>query len=526
MRLAFIQDDRTLMSETLFIMKTITVLLVFILSGVGLSQSENSATFRSYQKARSILEKAVKAHGGLDKIRAIENASVEYDGQRTMINQSRRAEAPWNKEPASGKMVVDRKNNRMYALNYTSYPGIGKFGGEWAITGTEGFHWEPLKNHHGSEIIAKFSGVETDGTWAFIPRWMPPFLLLAAWENNTNLRYVESFEKNGRKFEAISFIQRDRGDLVVIFDAETDLLEGFETIRDDGVYGDVTEFIKYSDYAELAGVKFPTKRTDYFNNQIARELTMNFVVNTTLDVNLFRLPAGLSMPTITENNSPRIRKIGDGVYLDSDMGGIMIVEFKEFLVVVECPGNFWMSQSTIDAVKKAIPNKPIRYVVPSHTHGDHGGGARAYFYGGTTLLTTAGNVEFYKKLAKIKQTIRPDPQFLNPKEPIIETFKDKRIITDGTQTLALYDLGANPHTEELIFAYLPKQKILWQSDIIFNPMTGGGINKAMPIGIEFAKKLKELKIIDFQQIVESHHDRIISLEDFRKALQMAGYNEF
>jgi glyoxylase-like metal-dependent hydrolase (beta-lactamase superfamily II) len=208
------------------------------------------------------------------------------------------------------------------------------------------------------------------------------------------------------------------------------------------------------------------------------------------------------------------------------MGGIMIVEFKDFLVVVECPGNFWMSQSTIEAVKKTIPNKPIKYVVPSHTHGDHGGGARAYFYAGTTLLTTAGNVEFYKKLARIKQTIRPDPLFLKPKEPIIETFKGNRIITDGTQTLELYDFGANPHTEELIFAYLPNQKILWQSDIIFNPMTGNGINKAMPIGVEFAKKLKELKITDFTQVVESHHDRVITIEDFRKSLQMAGFNEF
>lgn len=507
-------------------MKIITVLLVFILSGVALSQSENSATFRSYQKARNILEKTIKAHGGLEKIRAFENVTVEYDGWRTMINQSRRAENVWDKEPSSGKLVVDRKANRMYALSYNSYPGIGRFGGEWAITGTEGFHFEPSKNHHGSEIMGKLSGAETDGPWAFIPRWMPPFLLLSAWENNTNLRFVESFEKNGRKFEAISFIQRDRANLVLIIDAETNLLEGFEYVRDDGVYGDVTEFVRVYDYQEFAGVKFPTRRTDYQNDQISRELDFKFSVNSTLDENLFKLPEGYSIPTTAENAAPRIRKIADGVYLDSEMGGIMIVEFKDFLVVVECPGNFWMSQSTIDAVKKAIPNKPIKYVVPSHTHGDHGGGARAYFYNGVTLLTTQGNVEFYKKLAKIKQTIRPDPLFLNPKEPIIETFKGKKIITDGTQILELHDVGPNVHSEELTIAYLPNQKVLWQSDIIFNPFTGGGINQAMPIGVEFAKKLKELKITDFTQIVESHHDRVITIEDFRKSLQMAGYNDF
>lgn len=507
-------------------MKIITSLVVFILSGVVFGQSENSATFRSFQKARTVLEKSIKAHGGLEKIRAFENVTVEYDGVRTMLNQSRKAEIDWDKEPSSGKLVVDRKANRMYALSYSSYPGIGRFGGAWAITGTEGYHWEPLKNHHGSEIIGKLSGAETDGPWAFIPRWMPPFLLLTAWEDNTNLRFVESFEKNGRKFDAVSFIQRDRFNLVLIIDAETNLLEGFEFIRDDGVYGDVTEFVRVYDYREFNGVKFPTKRTDYLNDQISRELDLKFTVNMILDENLFKLPAGYLMPSTAQTDAPRIKKIADGVYLDSEMGGIMIVEFKDFLLVVECPGDYWMSQSTIDAVRKAIPGKPIKYVVPSHTHGDHGGGARAYFYNGVTLLTTAGNVEFYKKLARIKQTIRTDPLSLNPREPMFETFKGRKIITDGTQILELYDVGPNAHSEELIFAYLPNQKVLWQSDIIFNPFTGGGINKAMPIGVEFAKTLKKLKITDFTQIVESHHDRVITREDFVKSLQMAGYDDF
>jgi glyoxylase-like metal-dependent hydrolase (beta-lactamase superfamily II) len=511
-------------------MKLTAILLALASLGVQPASAQagkaDSTAFRSYQRAQAVLEKAIRAHGGLENIRAIENASVEYDGLRTMINQSRRAEGVWDKEPSGGKVVFDRKNNRMYASSFDSYPGIGAFGGAWTITGTEGFHWEPSKNLHGSEIMGKLSGTETDGPWAFVSRAMPPFLLLSAWENNTNLRWIESFEKDGRDFEAISVVQRDRRNPVVIIDAETFLLEGFEIIRDDGVYGDTTDFVRYYDYRDLLGVKFPTKRTEYFNNEIARELTLKFSANTTLDESLFKLPEGYSMPTAMEDDSPRIKKIGDGVYLDTEMGGIMIVEFKDFLLVVECPDNFWMSQSTIDAVKQAIPNKPIKYVVPSHTHGDHGGGARAYFHAGTTLITTRGNVEFYKKLTRIKQTIRPDPLSLNPKEPIIETFKGKRVITDGTQTVELYDVGPTSHSEELTVVHLPKQKILWQADLIFNPMTGGGINKAMPIGIEFAKKLKELGIKGFKQLVDAHHSRVVTLEEFKEGLRKAGYTDF
>jgi glyoxylase-like metal-dependent hydrolase (beta-lactamase superfamily II) len=507
--------------------KLAIMVLAWVLPGIQLivaaqSDGTDSATFRSYQRARLILDKAIRAHGGLEKIQAIETATAEYDGLRTMINQSRAPEGPWDKEPAAGKLVVDRKNNRLYAQNSDSYPGIGAFGGAWAITGEEGFHWEPAKNHHGSEIMAKLSAADIDGPWAFVTRSMPPLLLLSAWESNTNLRWIGSFERNGRGFEAISFVQRNGVDLVLIVDAVTFLLEGFEVIRDDGVYGDTTDFVRFHDYKDLAGVKFPAKRTEYLNDEVARELTLRFTLNTALDESLFKVPDGYSMPADMEADSPRIKKIGDGVYLDTAMGGVMIVEIKDYLLVVECPDNFWMSQSTIDAVKQAIPNKPIKYIVPSHTHGDHGGGARAYFHAGATLITTPGNVEFYKKLARIKQTIRPDPLSLNPKEPVIETFKNKRIIKGGTQTVELYDVGPTAHSEELTIVYLPKQKILWQADLIFTPMTGGGLNKAMPIGVEFSKRLQALKITDFKQMVEAHHSRVITLEEFRESLRKAG----
>jgi len=504
-----------------------TLVLAALQCGSAPAEQADSATFRSYQRARAVLQRAIDAHGGLERIRAIENASGEYDGLRTMINQSPRPEGPWDKQPASGRFIIDRRGDRLYMVTSTAYAGIGAFSGAWAITGTEGIHWEPPKNHYGSEIIAKMSGAsDTDGTWANVIRWVPSFLLLSAWDNSTNLRWIGAYEKNGRNYEAIGFVERNRRNLVVIIDAGSFLLDGFETIRDDGVYGDITDFTRFSDYVDIAGVKFPTRRTEYQNGEVARELTLKFTVNTTLDESLFKLPAGYSLPSVASVAAPRIRRIGDGVYVDTEMGGVMIIEFKDFLVALDCPDDFRTSQSTIDAVKQVIPDKPFKYVIPSHTHGDHGGGVRAYYYAGTTLLTTPGNRDFYQKLATIKQTILPDPLSLQPRQPVIETFKAKRVITDGTRILEIHDLGPNPHTEEMTFAYLPKQKIVWQSDLLFTPQTGGGLNKAMPIGIQFAKKLRQLGITDFKQLVESHHSRTITLDEFKASLAKAGYDEF
>jgi hypothetical protein len=264
--------------------------------------SNLSPALQSYQKAQTILNAGIAALGGAEKIKALENITVEYDGLRHMINQSRKPEGPWDKEPSTGKIIIDRKNNRLYNLSSNSYPGIGAFAMSWAIQGREGFHIDALKNHHGTEVM-KLSGQETDWPWAASTRWMPPLLLLQAAENNTSLRWIDGYKKEGRNFEAISFVQPDKTLLVLIFDSTTHLLEGYETVRDDGVYGDVTDFIRFAEYRDFNGVKLPVNRTDYLNGEIARELSLKVAVNSRVDENLFKIPAGYEMPKESMNES-------------------------------------------------------------------------------------------------------------------------------------------------------------------------------------------------------------------------------
>ncbi len=195
-------------------------------------------------------------------------------------------------------------------------------------------------------------------------------------------------------------------------------------------------------------------------------------------------------------------------------------------IEVECPGDYHMSNSTIVALRDAFPGKPVRYVVPSHTHGDHGGGARAYFHPGATLLTTPGHVEFYRRLAQVRRTIAPDPYDAAKRAPSIETFRGKREISDGSQTMVLHDIGPNAHSEELTMVHLPRQGIVWQADAYFSPGTGGGVNPAMSIGIDFAKKLKALGIGDFEALLEARNSRIVAMEEFRRALALSGFRGY
>lgn len=481
-----------------------------------------SVTYSSFIKADSIVYKSLKAHGGLNKIKAIKSISLEYEGMRYMINQSRTAEGPWDKEPSVGKVVVDLEKNRLYSYSSNSYPGIGAFAGVNVVVGNEGFHYEPAKNYMGNEVM-KLTGNGIHSPWNYCKRWLPPLLLLQMYENRNELRYLGSFVKNGIELHVINYTQPKGYMMSVYFDAKTNYLRGFESIRDDGVYGDISDEGVYDDYKNFKGLILPVKRTDYLNNGKARELTMKILVDVEPDTSLFSYPVGFA--EAKENpDYQRIIKIGDGVYLDQDMGGIMFVEFDTYVAVLDCPGNFQMSYSTISEIRKTIPGKPIKYVIPSHTHGDHGGGARAYYFIGATLITTPGHKRFYESLARIKQTISPDSLQQFPKTPVIEIFTDKKVISDGSQTIELYNAGPNAHSQELTFAYLPGQKIIWQVDIFFVPSAGNGINKAMPIAFEFARKLKALKLDDFKYIIDAHNSRLITREQFAESLRLAGYD--
>jgi glyoxylase-like metal-dependent hydrolase (beta-lactamase superfamily II) len=502
-------------------------LALFILAGFPLASpgGEPGATLQSWQEARAVLARALEAAGGETRIRMLANISLEYEGERHMINQSRSAYPPWDREPSSGTVVVDLKGRRMFAENYTSYPGIGKFGGAWAMKGDQGVHWEPLRNHHGSEVMMNYTAQSADSAWAMVPRWIPALMLLEAWQDGTYLRSLGSTSRRGKPLKAVAWTQRDGGMVTLLFDAGNGSFSGYETIFDDGVYGDITSRVEYSGSGPVNGVPFPSRRVEWFNDEVARDLRLVYRVDADLPESRFELPAGFSQP-VAAPEGERLRKIAEGVFLDTHMGGIMIVEFRDFLVVVECPGNFAMANSTIVALREAFPAKPVRYVVPSHTHGDHGGGARAYFHAGATLLTTPVHADFYRELARVQRTIAPDPYVAAERAPSIETFRGKHVISDGEQTLVLHDVGPNAHSEELTIAHLPRQKIVWQADVYFSPGTGGGINAAMPIGVDFAKKLKALDIRDFDALLEAHNQRVVTLEEFRRALAMSGYRGY
>ena len=86
----------------------------------------------------------------------------------------------------------------------------------------------------------------------------------------------------------------------------------------------------------------------------------------------------------------------------------VIVNFNDYVVVIEAPLDEARSNAVISEVKKLYYNKPIRYLINTHAHFDHAGGIRTYAAEGATILTYQMNKPYYEKTFAMPRTLSPD----------------------------------------------------------------------------------------------------------------------
>ena len=119
---------------------------------------------------------------------------------------------------------------------------------------------------------------------------------------------------------------------------------------------------------------------------------------------------------------------------------------------------------------------------------------------------------------KSRFTINPDTLSRNPLPLKMEFIQDgKRVISDGVTTVELYEIGPSPHANEMLVAYLPKEKIVFQADLGDKPSAGPWV--ANPAIEHFAKWLKSSGLI-VEQIV-SAHGTFMTVSDYEQAVENA-----
>ena len=281
--------------------------------------------------------------------------------------------------------------------------------------------------------------------------------------------------------------------------------------EDDPIYGDTLNELAFVDWRDYNGVRLPQTQATFLNgNKIREEHVRTLINNPKYEESSLTIPADIrSQPEVGERIVSQwpLRRIVMGVnYLDFGREqkvelvevakGVyhvkgtdhhsMAVEMKDHVVMIEAPFFEERSVAVMKAIEEKIPGKPIKYLVVTHFHIDHSGGIRAYAAKGATILMHDSNMPFLKTLLSRPKTMRADSLAKAGNiTPNIEGVKDGKSVTDGERTIELREL-ANPHSSGMLMVYLPKEKILFESDL-FTP--GAPVDPSNTLGVENAVAL-------------------------------------
>jgi glyoxylase-like metal-dependent hydrolase (beta-lactamase superfamily II) len=294
------------------------------------------------------------------------------------------------------------------------------------------------------------------------------------------------------------------------------LITSVRTTGDAAVLGDTVTETTFSGYEDYRGVKFPMHIVQKQGGFPILDLTISSVrpqSNVGVDI-----PSAIQSAAAPAAAAVRVdtQKVADGVYyLTGGSHHSVAVEFKDYVVVVEAPQTDERAVAVFEAVKKTIPNKPIKFVVNSHNHFDHLGGVRAAMAEGYTVVTQASNVAYYQRVAAMPHTVVPDRLAKAGKKAVIEGVADKRVFTDETNTLELYRLSTD-HCDSMLVAYFPKAKILVEADM-WNPPAANAPPPAAvsPVTVQLVDGIKKLNL-DVQQIA-GLHGRMATVQELRTA---------
>jgi glyoxylase-like metal-dependent hydrolase (beta-lactamase superfamily II) len=293
------------------------------------------------------------------------------------------------------------------------------------------------------------------------------------------------------------------------------LVERIDAVAPHAVLGDIPVEIRYSDYKDFGGVKFPTKIKQTIGGYPALELTVSDVQP--------NAPLDTSVPDpIRQTPTPYARvttqMVADGVwFLSGGSHNSALIEMKDHAILVESPLNDERAAAVLAEVRSLVPSKPIKYVVATHHHFDHSGGLRAIAAEGVTVITHDVNKAFLEKALAAPATVSPDRLAKSGKKGVVEGLRDKRVLTDGTRTVELLHIAGNTHHSGLIMAYLPKEKVLVEADA-YTPLAPNAPPPAAanPFSVNLAENLRRLNLAVDQ--VLPLHGRIVPIAELHKAI--------
>lgn len=454
-------------------------------------------TEENVARANAIIEAAVEAHGGKERLAGLETLLIEHETINYSVDQSRGTEPPWDKSESDGFDAIDLDDSIF--VTQASFNGGGFEGRNGTIINGD----ESYQLNFRAGTVASLAEPDFDTTSGPFVRITPALLIRTLQDRAANAYYLGETAVDGVDYDVIGFSMTVGPAISLYFDKKTHLLRRSERIFP----GAGLVQYEFGDYADVAGIPFNRTFKLYLKGDANMErVNVSTKVNTPLD-KLMVVDAGLEViPELAPDPLTR-QEVTDGVWLIGGSGTYaMFVDMGEYVFAA---GGTAGIPDRIASLREVVGDKPLKYAMLTHHHFDHVMGVSAYEKEGATLVAAVAHENIARRAAADGEALK------------LETVEDRMTIEAGGRVVEIIDIGPTAHSEHLLVAYLPDEGILFEADHFALPRVGP-IPPAVSSTRTFAEALAKQEL-PVRKILSAHSPRIGTLEDLRASLEKEVY---
>jgi glyoxylase-like metal-dependent hydrolase (beta-lactamase superfamily II) len=157
--------------------------------------------------------------------------------------------------------------------------------------------------------------------------------------------------------------------------------------------------------------------------------------------------------------------VAPGVYRITGRYEALAVDLGAFAVVVGGGGSEARGQAILAETRRLLPDKPVRYVVATHPHFDHAAALPAFAAEGITIVIDDQSRYFMEQALSSPRTLVGDALARSRRKPKVQGVVDRLVLGDGPRRLELHHLPRYEHSDAMLVAYLPGERLLFTADV-------------------------------------------------------------
>ena len=414
-----------------------------------------------------LVEDAAEAIGSLRGVRETTTLVIAGQGRTYRLgqNKSPRSDLPYY-EVENYRLQIDYTNERwrLRQDRTSTFLTGNPLDGARQVYGLDG---DVAYDEQSEQAVRASERVAAD-RWAEMYHHPIGIVLLALDDTSTvsNLREVE-----GQR--VVDVVAASGTQFTLFVDGETGLPSKVMSSTYHPTLGDVAVETHFEDYGETGGLggfqarlTLPRSYTTNLDRFRVSEYRVSTNPNGPLD-DLVASPAARSAAPPVTTATVEVAEVASGVWhLTGQSHHSVLVEFEGYLALVEAPQSEARTLAVIERARELQPGKPLRYVVNTHHHFDHSAGIRAAVSEGLTVVTHEQNRSFFEDLVARQHSTAQDALARDPQPLTIETVtgEEPYELTDGRRMLQIYHIVGDLHSDGILMAYLPLERILIEAD--------------------------------------------------------------